>query len=241
MDPYRLPPWSVLTLSPPTERSGSNERRVLSSPTGAYQFHNCTLLYHWIAPPTASIKKPAKCERVSLIFSIFFLVIFFSWRGFSATKHSTLNAQQLKIIFHTIASQRSNFSPEDTNPGRVKKKECGKQSHTSTGWKRRRSGSRGLVSWILHPGPLCHADNLLPIFCQFFLSALGFASVMQQLKNYYVYNNFGFSSFFPPKRGSRNFWGLAADTTGLKNLSPQQQSSDKRQMKRKFNYAILLD
>lgn len=118
------------------------------------------------------------------------------------SNHKTLSTQRPAIknhfssAVHTIASQLSIF-PRGHESMAKKKKVANKATHQQA------------EMWepgVFGPGPLCHADNLLPIFCQFFFFCFffscganysaGLPSIMQQLKNYYVYNNFGFSSFF---------------------------------------------
>jgi len=96
------------------------------------------------------------------------------------TKPSALNGQQLKIIFHLPFTQllvNFPFSPEDTNQWQRKKKVANKATHQQA------------EMWepgVFGPGPLCHADNLLPIFCQFFFFV--FFLVRCELLRWFAFN-----------------------------------------------------
>jgi len=117
--PYRLP------LRPLLRRAGSNERRVLTSPSCAYQFHNCKGLYLW--PTTQPAWKSPPNEKEFHWFSPFFSCS-------PTTKPSTLNAQQLKIIFHLPFTQllvNFPFSPRGHEPmaNKKQKKVANKATH----------------------------------------------------------------------------------------------------------------
>lgn len=116
------------------------------------------------------------------------------------SNHKTLSTQRPAIknhfssAVHTIASQLSIF-PRGHESMAKKKKVANKATHQQA------------EMW--EPGFLVLDHFVMPtICCQYFASfffvffscganySAGLPSIMQQLKNYYVYNNFGFSSFF---------------------------------------------
>jgi len=136
------------------------------------------------------------------------------------TKPSALNGQQLKIIFHLPFTQllvNFPFSPEDTNQWQRKKKVANKATHQQA------------EMWepgVFGPVPLCHADNLLPIFCQFFFFV--FFLVRCELLRWFAFNyaaiekllrvqQFRFQFIFSHlELGGVKGWVLGQQTTGFK-------------------------
>lgn len=137
------------------------------------------------------------------------------------SNHKTLSTQRPAIknhfssAVHTIASQLSIF-PRGHESMAKKKKVANKATHQQA------------EMWepgVFGPGPLCHADNLLPIFCQFFFC---FFLVRCELLRWFAFNyaaiekllrvqQFRFQFIFSHlELGGVKGWVLGRQTTGFK-------------------------